>query len=55
MAEATYEVEAGYTTRIEGDTLRVDVTVGSDVFAYEADVSCLSEAERAELLEEVQA
>lgn len=52
MAEATYELEVGYTTRIEGDTLRVDVTVGSEVFAYEADVAGLSEAERAELLED---
>ena len=55
MAEATYELEVGYTTRIEGDTLRVDVAIGSEVFAYEADVSGLSEAERVRLLEEVQA
>lgn len=52
MAEATYELEVGYTTRIEGDTLRVDVTIGPEAFAFEADVSGLSEAERAELLED---
>ena len=55
MAEATYELEVGYSTRIDGDALRVDVTIGSEVFAYEADVSGLSEAERAWLLAEAQA